>query len=60
MNGCYSSEWYDASAVMMRRLVEIAIIEAFEKKGVAHKIKDGADKRPRKNNSDVQLVGHSV
>lgn len=28
--------------VMMRRLLEIGIIEAFEKKGVAHKIK-GAD-----------------
>jgi hypothetical protein len=38
MNGCYASEWYDASAVMMRRLIEIAIIEAFERKGIAAKI----------------------
>lgn len=42
MNGCYSSGWYDASAVMMRRLLEIALIEAFENKRVAHKIKDGS------------------
>lgn len=40
MNGCFSQGWYDASAVMMRRLLEIAIIEAFEAKGVAAKIKD--------------------
>jgi hypothetical protein len=26
---------------MMRRIVEISIIEAFEGKGIAHKIKDG-------------------
>ncbi len=41
MNGCFTAGWYDASAVMMRRLIEIAIIEAFEKKGIATKIKDG-------------------
>jgi hypothetical protein len=40
MNGCLSQGWYDASAVMMRRLLEIAIIEAFEAKGIAAKIKD--------------------
>lgn len=39
MNGCYSNGWYDATAVMMRRLVEIAIIEGFEGKGVAMNIK---------------------
>jgi hypothetical protein len=41
MNGAYESGWYDASAVMMRRLVEISIIEAYEAKGIASKIKDG-------------------
>jgi hypothetical protein len=41
MNACYANGWRDACAVMMRRLLEIAIIEAFENKGVAHKIKDG-------------------
>jgi len=41
MNGCFTSGWYDAAAVMMRRLVEIAIIEAFEGRGVATKIRDG-------------------
>lgn len=40
MNGCFSQGWYDASAVMMRRLLEIAIIEAFEAKGIAAKIKN--------------------
>lgn len=39
MNGCYSSEWYDGCAVMMRRLLEIAIIEAFEAKKIDQKIK---------------------
>jgi len=40
MNACYAGGWRDACAVMMRRLLEIGIIEAFEKKGVADKIKD--------------------
>ena len=40
MNGAYGMNWYDAAAVMMRRLVEISIIEAFEAKGVASKIKN--------------------
>lgn len=39
MNGCFAQGWYDACAVMMRRLIEIAIIEAFEHKGIANKIK---------------------
>ncbi len=39
MNACYASGWYDAAAVMMRRLLEIAIIEAFEGKGFAASIK---------------------
>jgi hypothetical protein len=42
MNGCYSSGWCDAAAVMMRRLIEIAIIEAFEARGLAAKIKDAS------------------
>lgn len=40
MNGCYAQAWYDACAVMMRRLLEIAIIEAFEHRKIAGKIKD--------------------
>jgi hypothetical protein len=42
MNGCFSQGWYDASAVMMRRLLEISLIEAFEAKSIATKIKDAA------------------
>jgi hypothetical protein len=41
MNGAYGAGWYDACAVMMRRLLETVIIEAFEKKGIDSKIKDG-------------------
>jgi len=40
MNGAYSEGWYDASAVMMRRLLETVIIEAFEAKGLDSKIKN--------------------
>jgi hypothetical protein len=39
MNGCYATGWYDGAAVMMRRLMEIVIIEAFEGKGLAATIK---------------------
>jgi hypothetical protein len=40
MNGCFVQEWYDACAVMMRRLLETSIIEAFEGKGIAAKAKN--------------------
>lgn len=39
MNGCFERGWYDAAAVMMRRLLEVCIIEAFEAKGFAAAIK---------------------
>jgi hypothetical protein len=42
LNGCYQHGWRDASMVMMRRLLEIGIIEVFEAKGIADKI-TGAD-----------------
>jgi hypothetical protein len=38
MNGCFREGWYDACAVMMRRLVEIVLIEAFEHQRIANKI----------------------
>ena len=40
MNGCFAQGWYDGCAVMMRRLLEITIIEAFERNGIAEKIQD--------------------
>ena len=40
MNGCFVAGWYDACAVMMRRLIEIAIIEAFEHHSIGDRIKD--------------------
>ena len=39
MNGCFSSGWYDAAAVMMRRLLETSIIEAFEAHQLDSKVK---------------------
>jgi hypothetical protein len=38
VNGCYERGWYDSCAVMIRRLVETLIIEAFEHHGIAAKI----------------------
>jgi len=49
MNGCYTSGWYDAAATMMRKLLEISIIEAFEAKNIAVKIKN-------KNGDYLQLT----
>lgn len=40
INGCYASGWYDACAVMIRRLVETLVIEAFESHKIESKIKD--------------------
>ena len=39
INGCYERGWFDACAVMIRRLVETLIIETYEKHGIADKIK---------------------
>ena len=39
INGTYKAEWYDACAVMLRRLIEILIIEVFESKGLDSNIK---------------------
>lgn len=42
INGCYERGWFDGCAVMMRRLIETLIIEAFEYHGIASKIKNPA------------------
>ena len=42
INGCYEKGWFDACAVMIRRLIETLIIECFEKHKIAAKIQ-GAD-----------------
>ena len=39
-NGAYENGWYDACAVMIRRLLETLIIEAFEHGGIDAKIKN--------------------
>jgi hypothetical protein len=43
INGAYEHGWYDACAIMIRRLVETLIIEAFEKHGIANKIQNNGD-----------------
>ena len=40
INGCYEHGWYDACAVMIRRLIETLIIETFESHGIATKIQN--------------------
>lgn len=44
INGAYENGWYDACAVMLRRLIEILIHEVFEKHNNASKIKDNNNK----------------
>jgi hypothetical protein len=41
MNGCYQFGFFDAASVMVRRLVETLIIEAYEKLKRESEIKDG-------------------
>ncbi|HRI04883.1 MAG TPA: DUF4145 domain-containing protein [Pyrinomonadaceae bacterium] len=40
VNGTYANGWYDACAVMLRRLLETLIIECFESHSIGNKIKD--------------------
>lgn len=42
INGSYENGWFDACAVMMRRLLETLIIEAFESHQIDAKIKNSA------------------
>ena len=39
-NRCFQNDAFDACGVMVRRLLETLIIEVFEKKGIADKVKD--------------------
>lgn len=39
INGAYEHGWYDACAVMIRRLIETLIIECFEHHGISSNIK---------------------
>lgn len=42
LNGAYQNAWYDASAVMIRRLLETLIIECYEAHKIESRIKDQA------------------
>jgi hypothetical protein len=39
-NGCYEHQWFDACSVMIRKLIEILIIEVYEARGGDAEIKD--------------------
>lgn len=39
-NGCYQNDWYDACAVMLRRLLQTLLIECFEAHEISGKIKN--------------------
>lgn len=39
-NGCYERQWYDAASVMIRKFIEILIIEVYEANGRETEIKD--------------------
>ena len=41
INGSYQHGWYDASSVMIRRLMETLIIECYEAHSLESKINDG-------------------
>ena len=41
-NGSYENGWYDACAVMLRRILETLIIETFEKHKIDSKIKNSS------------------
>ncbi len=43
INGCYEYGWFDACAVMIRRLLETLIIEVFEYHKIESKIKKNGD-----------------
>lgn len=43
INGCYEYGWFDACAVMIRRLLETLIIEVFEHHRIENKIKKNGD-----------------
>lgn len=42
INGCYEKGWYDACAVMIRRVLETLIVESFESHNLAAKIKNSS------------------
>ena len=40
LNACYEIEAYDAAAVLVRRIIETLLIEAYEAKGIENQVKD--------------------
>lgn len=52
INSCYIKACYDACAVMIRRLIEVLIIEVFEHHKLSHKIKN--------NNGEFFFLGELI
>jgi hypothetical protein len=48
VNGCYEKGWYDACAVMVRRLIEILIVDSFKAKDRLGDIRAGSHTPPTK------------
>ena len=42
INGAYEKGWYDACAILLRRLIETLIIETFEHYNIASKIQNAS------------------
>ncbi|MGD1120309.1 MAG: hypothetical protein ABR886_12655 [Dehalococcoidales bacterium] len=57
INGAYASGWYDACAVMIRRLIETLIIECFESYKIEEKIKTQNDEYLHLGDLITQTLG---
>ncbi len=60
INGCYEKGWFDACAVMIRRLIETLLIEVFESKKIEAKIKRNGDYMFLKDMISVTLAETSL
>lgn len=40
VNGCFEKKWFDATAVLMRRLIEVLIVDIYENRGEVDKLLD--------------------
>jgi hypothetical protein len=59
INGCYDTGFFDASGVMVRRLIETLIIEFFEEKKLQNNIKDSTGEYLMLNNLITATLAES-
>ncbi len=60
LNGCYEHGFYDACAVLCRRMVESLLIEAFESVGKGFVIRSGSDYKPLNDILGSAQSGHHI